>query len=239
MSKSYCYLHMRPDKFGLDSVFYVGKGTEKRIRSVHRKHNSHHTRIVNKVGKENVRVVSFPCISEDAAFELEKVLIKAFRDAGIQLCNCTDGGEGASGYVHTDATRAKMSAANLGVRPTDETKAKLSAAAMGNKRWLGVRHTEETKAKISAAAMGNKNCLGVRCTEETKAKLSAANQLVQRKASPRKDNKSGHKGVDWDRKSSRWRVRITVDRRTIWLGSFATLEEAVLVRKQGELKYWK
>ena len=193
MSNFYCYLHMRPDKFGLDSVFYVGKGTEKRIKRVSRKHNNHHTRIVSKVGKENVRVISFPCISEDAAFELEKVLIKAFRDAGIQLCNCTDGGEGPSGCARSDATRAKMSAAKLGAH----------------------------------------------CTEETKAKLSAANQLVQRKAPIRKNNKSGHKGVDWESKSSRWRVRITIDRKEIWLGRFATLEEAVLARKQGELKYWK
>lgn len=211
MSAYYCYLHLRPDKFGLDSVFYVGEGDENRIKKVPRRHNNHHTRVVSKVGEENVRVAAFPCISEDAAFELEKTLIKAFRTVGVKLCNQTDGGDGASGLVCSDETRAKLSAASKGRVHSAASKRKLSAAAKGNTRAAGKRNTQ---------AVSN-------------------NQQAQREAPPRRDNTSGHKGVGWNARSQKWIPRITVDKKTIHLGSFATKEEAILARKAGEEKYWK
>jgi len=153
----YTYLHMRPDKFGIESVFYVGKGNERRIKKISRKHNNHHTRIVNKVGVENVRVVSFPCISEGAAFELEKVLIKSLRDAGVKLCNQTDGGEGASGLVHSDAARAKVSAANIGKFVSLETRAKLSAAQKGRKHTLGSNDQHSKAVRNAPVSLRNKS----------------------------------------------------------------------------------
>ena len=113
----YCYLHMRPDKEGVHSIFYVGKGNEKRIRSVHRRHNNHHTRIVNKVSVEQVEVHTMECSTEAAAFELEIGIIKCLRRMGVKLCNQTDGGEGVSGFPHPHSaeTRAKMSVAKLNI----------------------------------------------------------------------------------------------------------------------------
>lgn len=52
-------------------------------------------------------------------------------------------------------------------------------------------------------------------------------------------NTSGHKGVDWDKRSSKWCSRITVNRKTIHLGYYGKLEDAVDARKKGEEKYWK
>ena len=58
--------------------------------------------------------------------------------------------KGGGGVIqHTEETKAKMSAANMGKTLTEEHKAKLSAAKMGH------MVTEETKTKISAALMGN------------------------------------------------------------------------------------
>ena len=46
---------------------------------------------------------------------------------------------------HSEETKAKISAAKMGVPKSDETKAKISAAKMGKV------HSDETKAKMSAA----------------------------------------------------------------------------------------
>lgn len=42
----------------------------------------------------------------------------------------------------------------------------------------------------------------------------------------RKNNTSGVRGVTWDKKNSRWIAAITVDRKRIMLGRFATKEKA-------------
>ena len=44
-------------------------------------------------------------------------------------------------------------------------------------------------------------------------------------------NTSGVKGIFWDKRSGKWCARITIDGKTIHLGSFSTLEEATLVRQ--------
>ena len=45
-------------------------------------------------------------------------------------------------------------------------------------------------------------------------------------ASRRKDNTSGYKGVGFSNKRQKWRARIRKDNKEIWLGYFATAEEA-------------
>lgn len=52
-------------------------------------------------------------------------------------------------------------------------------------------------------------------------------------------NTSGHKGVTKNRENNKWRARISVNGKRIWLGTFDTFDEAVEARKQGEQKYWK
>lgn len=53
-----------------------------------------------------------------------------------------------------------------------------------------------------------------------------------------KNNTSGTKGVNYDKYSNRWRVRIQVNNKRISLGSFNDLDEAIEVRKQAEEKYF-
>lgn len=52
----------------------------------------------------------------------------------------------------------------------------------------------------------------------------------------RSTNTSGVKGVYWNHFS--WEARIWVDNGQIYLGSFDTKEEAAIVRRAAELKYW-
>ena len=57
-------------------------------------------------------------------------------------------------------------------------------------------------------------------------------------ASKRSDNTSGHPGAYWDKQKSKWQAQITHNYKSIHLGYFASLEEAISARKAGELKYW-
>ena len=139
----YAYLHIKPEG-RLEDIFYVGKGTEKRIALLSRK-NRHHTNIVSKYGKENILVKTLECSTEAAAFELEIGLIKCLKRMGVELCNRTDGGDGSQGLLHTDAAKAKMSLVQTGRVHTEETKAKMSATSTGK------RHTDAAKTKMSTA----------------------------------------------------------------------------------------
>lgn len=99
------------------------------------------------------------------------------------------------------------------------------------------------KASLHRTIMGNpegvvdhkdRNTLNCR-----KSNLHATTQMVNcrnRKSST--DTLSGQKGVNWNTRDNRWRVRIDVDGKRINVGSFIDLEDAIEARKQAEDKYW-
>lgn len=49
-----------------------------------------------------------------------------------------------------------------------------------------------------------------------------------------KSNTSGYKGINWNKKLGKWIARITVDYKTIHLGTFSKLEDAVRAREDAE-----
>ena len=53
-----------------------------------------------------------------------------------------------------------------------------------------------------------------------------------------KNSTSGHPGVNWSAQYRKWKARIRVDGKDVYLGRFDTLEEAIRARKEGEEKYW-
>jgi len=53
-----------------------------------------------------------------------------------------------------------------------------------------------------------------------------------------KKNKTGVKGVFWDKESNRYRVSIGINNKRICLGSFINLDDAANARKDGEIKHW-
>lgn len=52
-----------------------------------------------------------------------------------------------------------------------------------------------------------------------------------------KSNTSGHKGINWNKKLCKWVARITVNYKTIHLGTFSKLEDAVKVREDAEVYF--
>ncbi len=60
----------------------------------------------------------------------------------------------------------------------------------------------------------------------------------QQNRSTNSDNTSGHPGVYWSKRYSKWVAQIKHNQKQINLGYFTAIEEALAARKAGELKYW-
>lgn len=114
--------------------------------------------------------------------EAEQMWIKHYREAGAQLVNATDGGEGTLGYVPSQETREKMRA-HMKNRPpapspTPETRAKMAESQRQRFEWeqangisrKGKKRSPEAAANISRALTGRK------LSEEHRKKLSEVHQ---------------------------------------------------------------
>ena len=159
------YCHIRPDT---NEVFYIGKGTQKRMRDRSNRSRYWHN-IVNKAGGYITKIVAAN-LFEREALSFEKLLIAKLRNAGASICNLTDGGDGISGYRHTEETRRKFSermkgkpSPTLGKKFTAEHREKLRLAKLGKKQ------TEEHRLRSAQARIGHA------VSEETRRKLSATN----------------------------------------------------------------
>lgn len=100
--------------------------------------------------------------SESKLKTLEKFYIAAYRKMGV-CYNMTDGGEGLSGWYHSEETRKKISLKNKGKTISKETREKLSEINKGKKL------TETTILKLKGRPAWNK---GKALSDDHKRKLS-------------------------------------------------------------------
>ena len=162
MTQFYSYLWLRED----GTPYYAGKGSGR--RAYHSDgHNVHRP-------KNRSRILVFPMINEAEAFESEIALIELFGrlDNGTGcLRNITDGGDGISGFrhseefakrqaairtgrKHSDATKQKMRESQLGKHHSDVTKQKLREIKTGKPSGrVGYRHSDATREKIRQARL--------------------------------------------------------------------------------------
>lgn len=66
----------------------------------------------------------------------------------------------------------------------------------------------------------------------------ATTQENNRNHSKSKRNTSGYTGVYWNKANKKWCSNIRVNNKTIYLGSFDLIEDAVKSRKEAEQKYF-
>lgn len=170
--KRFCvYLHIHAGEEG-PVIFYVGKGSA--VRALSRcNRSSFWKRVAAKYGFETL--IHTDDLSEQEAFKLERDLINSIgrRDQGRgTLVNHTDGGDGASGAVRSEETKAKMSASHKGIALgrvlSPEHKANISAGGKG------ILRSAETRARMCAAQKGKG--LGIPLSAEHRAKIAAAHR---------------------------------------------------------------
>jgi len=177
----YVYQHLKSDT---GEIFYVGKGMGRRA------HDSYHRSKYwkNIVAKHGVTVEFLRIdITEPESLELEIVTIERYRKKGLQIINMTDGGDGTTGYSHTDEHKQMMSAKQSGENNPRYGKVGTRKGALATPETiqklrlshLGKELPEEQKRKIrdstKKARQGIKTLgmTGRVHSEETKAKMRA------------------------------------------------------------------
>ena len=146
----------------LNGKSYVGKTTTslKQRMASHKCADSVIGKAIRKYGWENFSVeVIEECETPEQLNEREIFWIAALNCKTPNGYNRSDGGDGPTGYVCSDETRAKLSAAGKGVPKSPEHRAKIGDGNRGKKQ------TPEAKAKLSAAHTGKTS------TEATRRKL--------------------------------------------------------------------
>lgn len=220
------YTYIWKDASGLP--FYVGKGKGKRANEISATRRSPEFLRIHAEGGCSVEIGDwFIHESQAHAHEVELIGRHGRRETGGSLINRTDGGEGMSAAVLSAETRAKMSAARIGIVFSDEHRANIGLASLGNKYWLGKKHdqstiaqfraihgnrSEETRANMRVAQLGKKH------TADQKEKIARASRM----ATPA----SGFKGVCFDRAKSKWAAKIKISGQTNNLGRFKEPEAA-------------
>ena len=158
----YVYVYIRKDT---KDVFYIGKGKGRRDKNVDN-HNEYCKNVANKYGVEIKRIKEN--LTEDEAFQLEKETIdyyvnclgysialdgKRIRYEKHFLCNHTMGGEGSSGYIHSEEQRQKARERFLGdnnVAKRTDVRKKLSEHAKNNNSFSLPYVKEKIKEKKQA-----------------------------------------------------------------------------------------
>ena len=155
----YTYAYLREDI----TPYYIGKGQGNRAYRRNRKDI--------KPPKDKSRIIYLKQnLTEEEAFKHEIYMIAVFgrKDLGTGILhNRSDGGEGASGFIHSEETKIKLSESHKGEKNhnysknfSEEYRRKISESGKGR------THSEETKIKMSEARKGKT------FSEETKIKMS-------------------------------------------------------------------
>lgn len=225
-----------------DVIRYVGITNDLRRRISHhisesRRYSTRKARWVASVLREGGEIfvrIDMQGLTQIAAKAREVELIAAFRKAGSDLTNLTDGGDGAVGRRHSADARAKMADAKRGTTASAETRRKMSNAHKGRPSGrLGDKMPEAVKVKIIEAlartnadpAVKARRSAGLLKRYATPSVRQQASE-TQRREPPRARNKTGFKGVSFCSRTQRWVAQIKADDRARFIGRFPTPEDA-------------
>ena len=157
------YAHTRLDT---GAVFYIGKGTDVRVRK-NSNRNIYWKRIVAKDNGFGSLILA-KNLTEKEALNFEILMIKKSKEAGIGICNLTNGGDGVSGYKRSLESRKEQSQRMLGKTPPNKGKpASKEAIEKMRLAKLGKKQSPQHIENFRKARMGHI------VSDATKAKLSA------------------------------------------------------------------
>jgi hypothetical protein len=187
----------KPGKYEYDNIkfdyepIYVGKGKINRPKNHLYRYKNGNSYFYNKLKKiigygfEPIWIIVKNGLSESDAFIEEMRLIKIIgkKLKGGPLTNLSDGGEGQTGFKHSEDTKNKISNSIksnekwLNMMKSKEYRDKLSKSLMGHEGYgKGVPRKQEVKDKIRNSVMGINNPFsGKTHSEELKNKMSVNN----------------------------------------------------------------
>jgi hypothetical protein len=172
----YIYVYLDPRKPG-DFIYdnykfkyepiYIGKGKKNRFKKHLYIHKNNNNRFYNKISsivnsgyKPIIEILFYNITDEQYSHDLEKNIIKRIgriENSGT-LTNLTDGGDGISGFKHSDEFKREQSIRNkgennknYGKKMSQETKDLISRSKKGRVRKYKLVMTEEQKRKVSEA----------------------------------------------------------------------------------------
>ena len=156
MNDFYTYAYLREDK----TPYYIGKGTGRRIYSTNRKGL--------KPPKDKSRIIFLKQnLTEEEAFKHEVYMIAVFgrKDNGTGILrNKTDGGDGISGFTHSEETKNKMSAS---AKLTSEQRSEIARKRQASR-------TPEQRSEAGRKAYANKTP-----EQRSEASRKASSQMFQ------------------------------------------------------------
>ena len=161
MSEFYIYVYLRED----GSPYYVGKGKGNRAWKKSGR------RCPPPADSSRIVIVK-ESLTETEAFDEERLLIACYgrKDKGTGcLRNLTDGGDGVSGWIPSEETKAKQSAAMIGKKHSPEHIAKISGEKHPMYGKTGEKSPNFGKTGEKSPMYGKPNPP----SEETKAKRLA------------------------------------------------------------------
>ena len=181
----YVYRHTFPN-----GKIYIGKGKSNRAYNFHRGHSTYWHRVFSKYKIVCVEILKAN-LTEKFALHVEKCVIRSYLKKGFKLydtlVNGTLGGEGMSGFKHSEKSRKKMSKSRMGNTNRKNTKTSKQGIENIRKGQLGKIVSPEAVQKTANALRGKKRPIevckkiskantGKSCAKSTKDKLSQINQ---------------------------------------------------------------
>ena len=177
MSKGiYCYIDKKDNQ-----IVYVGKDSYIDKNKRHKEHlqpSTYNRQVFNRILQDNLSRYQYQKLweiddcTDNHLNQMEIYYINKYNPK----FNFTQGGDGISGYKHSEKTKKKISKNNAqywkGKTHSEETKRRMRKNNI--RYWKGKTHSEKTKKKMSETRKGEGNpFFGKNHSEETKTKISS------------------------------------------------------------------